>query len=100
VMVSDSTVARPGTGLVGNFENRWTRLSGSCMSCRAREKVGYLYVSVRLTPGSPYVPLLDEMVQSSNRLSILQVLCQSPFSPSNSPGEFLGESLVFSEFSK
>ena len=43
------------------------------------------------------VSFLDEVVQSSNRLSILKVLCQCPFATSECTGELLGECLVLAK---
>lgn len=42
VIISRGMGALPGMGAVGRVENRWSRLRGSCMSWRARVKVGYL----------------------------------------------------------
>lgn len=42
-------------------------------------------------------PFLDKMIQPRDRLRVLQVLRQRPFSPSESSCELLRESLVFSE---
>jgi len=115
-MTSEGTSVLPGMGLVGRVEKRWTKFKGSCRSCSARVKVGYL----ESQPGSKkqqnnvshaparsarstihaHSPLFDKMVQPRNRLGVLEILRQTPFLPSDCSRKLLGETLVFSELDK
>lgn len=44
------------------------------------------------------LPLLDYMVQTIDGFVILQVLCVTPFTPSNSPRKLFRKGLVLPEF--
>ena len=100
LMTSDGMGALPGIGEVGRVEKRCTRLRGSCMSCNARVKVGYLYISMVLRSDRGDVPLLDQMVQPHHRLGLFQVLGQTPFLPPDSSCELFGKRLVIPKSSE
>ena len=52
---------------------------------------------LRIFLNRSYVPLLDQVVQPRDRLSILQVLCQAPLSSSKRSRKLLRKSLVLPE---
>jgi hypothetical protein len=70
----------------------------SSMSRSASTNVGYLAIGSKkigyATEGSIHPPLLDDVIEVIHRLVVLQALCATPLSPSESSGQLLGKRLM------